>query len=384
MRKLILITLSGLFLFSLTGCWNKAELIEYSFVQAVAIDLSDNGRVELTTLFYKPSGAGGMAKQGSLKSAFTIKTEGENVFDAIRDITIHLGRKAKWDHMRVILVSEEVIKKMDLGMVLDLFRRDHEPRPTNSLIITKGKAEKFLHIQPFIEYTMGQQLHSEDEGSYNFTGKTLKATLLDVHIQMKSETGIATVPYLSIDKIHGNVPSVAGVVVIEKGKLAEIITPKEIKALLMLKHKFKGSIITTACEGNESTKGLKESFEVFQETTDLKTTVKNNEITVNVRTKLKGAVGELNCSPLRTGEEERAYEERVIQEVKKELLTLIRHLQAKKLDAIGIGDKVFAKNPRLWMDWKEDWGDHFADITFNIHVDVTVTNTGMSSMPLAN
>lgn len=382
MRKLIVLTLSGLFLFSLTGCWNKAELIEYSFVQAVAIDLSDKGNMELTTLFYKPSGAGGMMKPNMPKSSFTIKTEGENIFDAIRDITIHLGRKAKWDHMRVILVSDEVARKMDLGVVLDLFRRDHEPRPTNALLITKGKSEKFLHLKPFIEYTIGQQLHSADEGAYTFTGKTMKATMLDVQIQMKSETGIAKVPYLSIDKNRANVPSVAGVALIQKGKLAEILPPKEIKALLMLNHKFKGSIITSACEGNEA---MRESFEVFHEITKLHTSLKNDEITVDITTKLKGAVGELSCSRLSTEKEEQAYKERVGQQVKKELLGAIHHLQASKLDAIGIGEKVFAKNPRLWLKWKEDWGNHFADVRFNIHVEVTVTNTGMSGgMPLAN
>jgi spore germination protein KC len=382
MRKLIVLTLSGLFLFSLTGCWNKAELIEYSFVQAVAIDLSNKGRVELTTLFYKPSGAGGMMKPNMPKSSFTIKTEGVNVFDAIRDITLHLGRKAKWDHMRVILVSDEVVRKMDLGVVLDLFRRDHEPRPTNALLITKGRSDKFLQLKPFIEYTIGQQLHSADEGSYTFTGKTLKATMLETHIQMKSETGIAKVPYLTLDKVHGNIPSVAGLALIEKGKLVEILPPKEIKAFLMLNRKFKGSIITSVCEGNAN--AMNESFEISQENTNLQTSLKNSEITVNVTTKLKGAVGELSCSTLSTEEEEQAFKERIIQQVKKELLTVIHHLQASKLDAIGIGDKVFAKNPRLWFGWKEDWGNRFADIHFNIHVEVTVTNTGMSgSKPLA-
>ncbi|MBA2943655.1 Ger(x)C family spore germination protein [Paenibacillus sp. CGMCC 1.16610] len=382
MRKLIVLTLSGLFLFSLTGCWNKAELIEYSFVQAVAIDLSNKGQVELTTLFYKPSGAGGMMKPNMPKSSFTIKTEGENVFDAIRDIALHLGRKAKWDHMRVILVSDEVVKKMNLGVVLDLFRRDHEPRPTNALLITKGRSEEFLHLKPYIEYTIGQQLHSADESAYTFTGKTLKATMLDTHIQMKSEAGIAKVPYLTIDKVHGNVPSVAGVALIEKGKLVEILPPKEINAFLMLNRKFKSSVITTSCKKNDNT--MKETFEVFQENTNLQTSLKNSEVTVNVTTKLKGAVGELNCTTLRTEEEEQAFKERIIQQVKKELLTVIHHLQSSKLDAIGIGDKVFAKNPRLWFEWKENWGSHFADIRFNIHVEVSITNTGMSGgMPLA-
>ncbi|KRF03763.1 hypothetical protein ASG89_03110 [Paenibacillus sp. Soil766] len=380
MRWLMVTTLSGLLLFSLTGCWNKAELIEFAFVQAVSVDLSDNGKIRLTTLFYKPSGSSALSKGTGTKSSFTIKTEGENVFDAIRDITIHLGRKAKWDHMRAILVSDKVLETQDLGIILDFFRRDHEPRPTNLLLVTKGNAGEYLKLEPFIEYTLGQQLRSMDEGSSRFAAKSMNQNILKVMIQMKSETGVTTIPYLYLDNKRGNVPNIAGVVIIHKQKLAETIPPSELKAFLLLTHQYKTGIITSTCEGDDGdgSPALQESFEVSQGSTKITTSLTNNAVNVNVTTKLIGAAGELSCSSVKTAEEEQAYQTRLNNQVKKEILTFLQHLQAKKLDAIGIGNMVYAKNPRLWQAWKDDWDDRFADVQFHIHVDVTVTNSGMS------
>ncbi|CAN7657739.1 Ger(x)C family spore germination protein [Paenibacillus sp. LjRoot153] len=380
MRWLMVTTLSGLLLFSLTGCWNKAELVEYAFVQAVSVDLSDKGNIKLTTLFYKPSGSSALSKGTGTKSSFTIKTEGENVFDAIRDITIHLGRKAKWDHMRAILVSDEVLKTHELGTILDFFRRDHEPRPTNLLLVTQGNAGEYLNIEPFIEYTLGQQLRSMNEGSSRFAAKSMNQNILKVMIQMKSETGVAEIPYLYLDKKRGNVPNIAGVVLINKQKIAEIIPPTELKAFLLLTHQFHGSIIVTSCDGHngDNSHSLQESFEVSHGSTKVTTSLKNNAVTVNIKAKLIGAAGELSCTAINTDKEEQVYKTNLENQIKKEILTFIHHLQSKRLDAIGIGNMIYAKNPRLWLAWKEDWGDRFADVQFHIQVDVTVTNSGMS------
>lgn len=386
MRWLMVTTLSGLLLFSLTGCWNKAELVEYAFVQAVSVDLSDEGHIKLTTLFYKPSGSSALSKGTGTKSSFTIKTEGENVFDAIRDVTIHLGRKAKWDHMRAVLVSDEVLKTHDIGVILDFFRRDHEPRPTNLLLVTKGNAGEYLSLEPFIEYTLGQQLRSMDEGSSRFAAKSMYQNILKVMIQMKSETGVAEIPYLFLDEKRGSVPNIAGVVVIKNQKIADIIPPDELKAFLLLNHQFRGGIIITSCEGNngEGDHLLQEAFEVSHGSTKVTTSLKNEEVVVNIKAKLIGAAGELSCSNTNTAQEELAYQTRLNNQVKNEILTLIHHLQSKKLDALGIGNMIYAKNPHQWLAWKEDWEDRFADVQFNIQVDVTVANSGMSGgKPLA-
>lgn len=76
------------FLLLLLGCWDKAELTEFGYVQAVAIDRAERGRIELTPLFYDPVGGGDTGGGGEKKTgggiSFAIKSD--TVFNAVRDI----------------------------------------------------------------------------------------------------------------------------------------------------------------------------------------------------------------------------------------------------------------------------------------------------------
>lgn len=89
----------------LTGCWNKYELTEWAFVQAVAVDSTEDDRIRLTTQFYKPGG--GMEGAPKVSESFNIRTEGDNMSEAISNIANELGRVAQWGHIRIVLVSEK-------------------------------------------------------------------------------------------------------------------------------------------------------------------------------------------------------------------------------------------------------------------------------------
>ncbi|QGQ96819.1 Ger(x)C family spore germination protein [Paenibacillus psychroresistens] len=381
MRLRIALAFSSLILLLMTGCWNRAELDEYSFVQAVAIDKSEQENIKMTTHFYKPNGGGGDAsgsKTKSMGSSLNIQTEGENIFDAIRDITLHLGRKSKWDHNRVILVSEEIIKQQNIAELLDLFIRDHEPRPTTYILVTKGEASDYLELPPYIENTLGQQFRSMDQVSYQSSAKVIKATILDLEIQMKSPTGIALLPTLYLEKKHKKEPAIAGIVLLEKGKLIDSLPASEVRGLLMLTNKMKGAAFSIPCEGKVGGKIKKDAFELSFINSKIKTSIKKDAVDVHIALALKGSAGELVCSSLITEQDEAAFEKRVSDLAKKEMQQVITHLQDKKIDALGIGNKIFAKNPKTWLKWQKDWNERFAEIHFSMDVKVEILHTGSS------
>lgn len=51
-------------------------------------------------------------------------------------------------------------------------------------------------------------------------------------------------------------------------------------------------------------------------------------------------------------------------------------VKKNKFDAIGLGNKIYQKNPTLWKEWKPQWDDRFANTQFDISVDVKVINSG--------
>ncbi len=239
----------------LSGCWDKAELIEFGYVQAVAIDKSMNESIELTTLFYNPSGHGestGMTAQP--KMAIPIVTEADSVFEAVQDIPLHFGRRAKWDHMRIIMISEELARSMPLGEILDFFSRNSEQRATVLLLITKGKAKDYIMIKPYIEYTIGQQLRKIEDTVSRYSAKTTKLPLYELAIQLMGQTNTAMLPY-AYTTANSNDIVVAGIALFKDQLLTgNIVTPSDTQPLLMLLDRYKQGIIELPCPATDGKK----------------------------------------------------------------------------------------------------------------------------------
>ncbi|MDF2661993.1 MAG: hypothetical protein K0Q94_4784 [Paenibacillus sp.] len=363
-----------------TGCWDNEELTGYGFVQAVAIDLTKDGEFQLTTHFYSPTGGAEMRDSEQQKqSGINIQTQGKTIFEAVRDIPIHFGRKAKWDHLRVILLGEQVLRTQGVGAILEYFSRDHEPRGTILPLVTEGPASDYLNIKPFIEHTIGQQLKRMETDGADYAAKTSKIPLFELAIQLKSATGVSTVPYIHRDGGQQDV-TVSGIALLKDGKLAKaIVTPKDTQALMLLTNKYKSGILEYPCSGGEGEQPSgSESFEVLDAATRLTPRVENDQVTVRIQTRIAGAVGELRCTQITKNAEKESLEDRLKRQVERQIRKTLSFLQRERMDALGIGNQVYRKEPALWKQWQPVWGEHFAKIRFHLDVDVQVLNTGMN------
>ncbi|MGG1517208.1 Ger(x)C family spore germination protein [Paenibacillus oryzisoli] len=384
MRYTLTTCISLLLLGTLCGCWNKAELTEFGFVQAVAVDQSKDGKIELTTHFYLPSS--GEASSGSRpgRKGVSIVTKGESAFDAVRDIPIHFGRKAKWDHFRVIIIGEDFAKKNEINHFLDYFMRDHEPRENVFVLIAKGKAGEVLSLKPFIESTIGQQIRRMIESGAKYNAKTSKVPLLDLANQLNSETSIAMLPYIQIDH-KPELASVAGIAAIKNGLLAGTLSPEDVQSLLMILNQYKSGIIIFPCSGYSlSDIEHNESLEVMSAVGKITPRLQNNTVITQITVKLKGSIGELKCSKVRSKADGKRLEQQIQQNIEVSLKHTISKLQQEKWDLLGIGNKMYRKNPALWKQLKPNWDDFFSNSTFEFNIQVQIKNSGQDiSIPFS-
>lgn len=374
MKRTLVFVLSIFCLFSLTGCWNKFELTDWIFVQAIAIDDSPDGKLRLTTHFYKPGGGGSLEGGQQGPSAFNITTKANTVFEAIRDIPLRVGRKAQWSHMRVILISDQLGKKRNIKELTDFFVRDHEPRDTVTVVITKGTAKDYLVQKPFIESTIGQQIKEMSRSASRLSAKTKTVDLLDLAIQFRSQTGVAILPFIYSNGNPGENIALSKLAVIKDGKIvSDFMDSANVESLLMLRGEFEYGILEIPCKDN----GKKETFEVTS--LHSRTRIKPNSETVSVQidTKIKGNFSEIRCTSALNSDTENEAVNHIRAHVEKELRKTIRLAQNKKLDLLEIGDWLYRHRPALWTKWRSSWDKRFAQADFNIHIDIEVVNSGV-------
>lgn len=371
---MILIFLSAILLM-LPGCWNKEELDESGFVMALAIDQGKGGELELTTQMYRPTAGekGGGGGSPGQTANLLIKTKDDSIFEAVRDIPIHLGRKAKFSHMRIIVIGEKLARATDVGRLIDLFYRDHEPRHTISIMIAKGRADKILENTPAIEQTIGQQLLLTKVVAYKNAAKSMDTTLLKLALMMNSPHGDTAITYVYEDKKEKNVLNAAGLALLKKGKMKSILPSKKVEGLIMLRNEFKSGVVEVPCPGK---KLETESVEVLNLGTKMKPKLVGDKVKVQVKTKVDAAIGEMRCTEIKTRKDEAEFTHKVEEQIKKQMLETISILQKNKMDVIEIGNKIASSNPKKWEKMKDTWDKQFAELPFDIQVKVKILTTG--------
>ncbi|MFC7372913.1 Ger(x)C family spore germination protein [Fictibacillus iocasae] len=373
MAHLKKITTILLCLLLLSGCWDQSELPDFGFVQSIAIE-HEKGRYKLTTQFYKPSAKISSSGGGSNVSFMNITTEGDSVFEAVRDITSHLGRKANWGHMRFILIDEKTAKKMPMNEILEFFYRDHEPRLLTGIAITKGKAPGYLKTKPHVENTISQQLNEITKSASEFSGKTYPANLFTIGKQLLSEVDIAYLPYIKVEKAAKDSIVVAGLSVLKHGKLKKIYSPQDTKYLMIGLGELNGAIIEVPCGGKR--KGESESYEVVSSSTKWNLQQNGETITYDGSVKMKASMGELKCTFVQESKQLDEVNKRVASVVEKELWKLLKQTQKDRLDLLGVGNEMYRRDPKQWMIFKKDWDQRYTKVRFKIHADVNIINTG--------
>ncbi|KRF28116.1 Ger(x)C family spore germination protein [Paenibacillus sp. Soil787] len=365
-------------LFVLTGCWDRAELPEKGFVMGIAIDQAKGGKISLTTQVFKPTqGVGSIGGKSPTVSFANITTIDSTLPRAIRDIPINLGRKTQWSHTRLIIIGEKLAREREIFSLLEIFFRDHEPRLTISIMIAEGRADKYLSMKPYIENTISQQLFQSEKASASNSAKTIDTNLLKMGKQMKSEVGNAMIPYLYLSKDKTTVTNVAGVALLKAGKLTGTMEPAKVESLQMLLNTYKSGILDIPCNNPSKQNQKVEAVEIVSLKSKWQpASLEKLPLKVRAKLNIQVALMELSCSKLETVDEEKKFAQKVAATIKQRITETTNWLKKNKFDALGLGNKVYKKNPQLWKQWKPKWDDRFAESEFDIEVDVKVINSG--------
>jgi Ger(x)C family germination protein len=160
-KTLLTVLLSILPVLLLTSCYDAKEIDEQTYVLTMGIDkgVSNKWRLTLQIPSMKDESGGGKGGeqgdsgkgQGKQSGYTTVSIDSSSFFEGINILESSIPRFLNFEHLKYIVVSEEMARSGQSGEYMAPIRRFRHIRDSAHFIVSRGSAEKFVNeLQPFI------------------------------------------------------------------------------------------------------------------------------------------------------------------------------------------------------------------------------------------
>lgn len=368
----ILIILPG----TLTGCWNLRELKDISIVMGVGYDIGKNSEpFALSFEVVKPDAIKGSKEHqqsGGSKAFSIVKSSGNSVFGAVRSATHESSRKLYFPHNQMLVIGKEAAVS-GVYDFFDFYIRDHETRPTVSVVVIDGKAEDIWNID-----TQQDNLPSQTVENLLYAQKSNSQTPIinvqDFIIRLRSKTAAPIAPWSEINSIDGKqVLYVSGTAVFKKDKLAGKLDEVETRGLLWTLGEVESGIVEIQCPEHNDSIGL----EIIRSEGKIRTAIQGKKVYADITINTTQFIGNMQC-PYNTLLIENIKKLEKLSEaaIKNEVLSAVRKAKALNADIFGFGDAVYKKYPREWKTIEKDWDELFMEIEVALDVECKIERAG--------
>lgn len=391
-----LLKLSGILfiLLSLTGCWDRVEIEERGFVVGLAIDTTEENSGEspegvrkenyrLTYQFVVPSsfqgnGTSGQADGGSSggNPYLNVTSEGKTIFQITRQLSTRLSRSPFLQHVKIIVLSEQLARQGYLYDALDLFVRDHEMRRAAKVMVTDGEARDALNIDPKIEPIPIMFLEAITQNTVK-TARMLPPTNLgEVHENLLMGTSFV-VPRLVVKDKQADI-SGAAVFDAHDQRMLGTLDEKETIALNFIHSDVTGAVIEFLVKNQYFAVEIKDAKN--------KITVNNldkNRMKFSLEINSDGNVGESYGNlDLLDRKALREIENNAKNEIERLITHVIEKLQQEfNADVIGLGEHLKQEHYRKWESVKDNWEkgeNYFSKAEVEVKVNFKLREIGSS------
>lgn len=264
------------------------QLKDQSLVQGIGIDLTDDGKYEVTLQVFDVSKSGTSSQELKGSITTTYSSTGKTIAEAIADSQRVLDRETFLAQNKVIVISEEVAKKK-LQAVLDYFIRAQNCRPDVQMAMTKETAKKVIKAKCKDAIIPAEKIQKTlINGEYN--GKNVNCMVKDVvnsYLHPASDIFLPVVKAVGKDE-EENV-ALDGVAVFSDNKFSGYVDEGGVRSILWANGRIKNGIISL-----ETEKFGKVSFKITSSKTRKKVEVENGKITYFLDLKVRMNIDEIS------------------------------------------------------------------------------------------
>lgn len=379
--------------FLLVGCWDQVESEEQGYVIGVGIDSSDKDslkdreevdinestlekeRFKVTYQSVVPRALQGKGEGGQAEDPFLNTTSvGSTMFNIARDMSKKLARSPYFEHIKIIIVSDQLAKRGYFPEVLDIFLRDHEMRRGTKVMISKSYTQKVLEARTKVEKLPVMYIDSITENAYK-NGEMLRPTNIgDVHKFLLSSHSFV-IP--TIDSIGSKV-NLSGSAIFQSNskKMIGTLNGKETMGLNFITGELQGGVLELPVNGNLMV------FEIKGTKRKIQANLKNkDQIDFTIKIETEGNLGEsFHTLDLLSPKTISKIEERVTEEIEKLATKVIERTQHDyKVDVLGLGSYLNQNHYDFWKSVEKNWDsgqNYFSKSKIHVQAKVKVRNIG--------
>jgi spore germination protein len=379
--------LCAVLMLMLSGCWSSREIEDLALYAGLALDCGQPAPVEkgfeakgaryakrnkiMATIQVVPTKSVGTKdkKEHEAQMPYTnVSGSGDSLLEIFRQFSIRLDRPVIGHHLKVIVISADLLRKQNIRQLLDFPLRDNDIRPSTMVYVSEGPAKDTLVSSQANEvpaFHIRGILRNQSRTSKVLPLVTLSRVDGWTHAQ-KSFVLQNLVTANGETEVSGG-----GIIKGSTGHWIGALSQEDTQCLVWLRGEGKAGIIKTEDENKEPL-----TYEIKSVKSKIIPVIQGDDIAFRVELATEGRLMETwseEATPSSHGfaEEMSGLVEKRLEQMMK---ALMRKLQTEyKVDVAGFGDKLAVEHPAVWKRVKENWDGVFstAEITFQYKVNIT-------------
>ncbi|KMY48898.1 Ger(x)C family spore germination protein [Peribacillus loiseleuriae] len=370
MKRLSHIFLVYLFLITmLSGCAEQLPLEDMTMQLMLGIDLSKDNNL----IFYETNP---VFSKTSKKSSETIEVKATSIRDARNKFDTKVKGFVNGSKIQVILIGKKVLEHPDWFSLFDTIYRNPKFSLNSRVIAVDGPLSSIMYYQSEDNVLLPLHLKTLIDTN-NRRNSTVQTTLHELHRQIY-EKGIT--PSISEIKDGTQLRLTGTSLLNHKGKHVHSFNISETALLLILQKEERGEVSFTHFSlpinnKNELFHQDDISFSASNIKTKIKSAYHQNKFHFDIKINMPIYLGE-RMFPYNMSKNEKNFKKMVEEKLTKQFEDLIKIIQAKKIDPIGLGLYARAHHYAEYKKVEDEWGKALATSTINVSVKVDLISTG--------
>ncbi|AIQ68923.1 Ger(x)C family spore germination protein [Paenibacillus graminis] len=392
-RRLFPAFLATALLMTETGCWSSKEIEDLSMYTALTMDTGQPSKVEQTfekeggsylkdnkitvTIEIVPKKSYGNSNKTSDTDAkspnyVNISETGDSVLEILRQFAIRLDHPVIGHHLKVIVISKQLLKEQRIQSLMDFVLRDNDIRPSSLILMSEGRAADTLKTKYGDEIPA---FHIRGMTRNRFrTNRIMKGIVIsELDALMHSKKSFVL---QNIVEANQEVEfSGGGVIKGDTGKWVGNLDQEDTESIAWIMGDVKGGTLKTYDPDHQTV-----TYEIKSAKSKISAKVnKDHEPEFHVSIESEGRLIEKWKNPGQSSKKE--YLEKMQGIFEERLSAMIQSLMQKmqseyKVEVAGFGERLSVEEPQEWKKLKDHWDETFSRTPVTFDIKLTITDFG--------